>query len=133
MERNTPTAWVGWVYFASVMMVLLGGLQAIIGLVAIFKDEYFIVTRGGVLAFDFTTWGWIHLVLGLLILAAGIAVMAGSAWGRFVGVFLAVLSALANLTFLGSYPLWSIIVIIIDILIIYALHGTEVRSYGKSV
>lgn len=129
MARTTPTAWVGWVYFASAMMVLVGGLQAIVGLVALFKDEFFVVTRGGTLAFDFTTWGWIHLIGGILIVLAGFAVMAGSMWGRVIGVILAVLSAMANLAFLGSYPIWSIIVITIDVLVIYALtmHGAEVR------
>lgn len=122
-----PDSWSGWTYFASIMMLLAGGMQAIAGLVALFKDQYYLVTQNGLVAFNFTTWGWIHLAIGVLVFCAGLAVLAGSTWGRFVGVFFAVLSALANLAFLAAYPLWSIMVIIVDVLVIYGLtmHGTE--------
>ena len=130
MARNEPTGWVGWVYFASAMMLLLGGLQAIAGLVALFKDEFFVVTPENVLAFDYTTWGWVHLIMGIVIFAAGVAVMNGSAWGKVVGVFLAVLAAIANLAFISAYPVWSVIAIIVSVMVIYALtmHGNEVKN-----
>ncbi len=130
MKKNQPTAWVGWVFFASAMMILVGGLQTISGLAALFKDDFYVVTGERLLAFDYSAWGWVNLVIGLLIIAAGIAIMSGQVWGRVIGVFLAVLSALSNLAFISAYPLWSITALVIDCLVIYALtmHGTEVND-----
>jgi hypothetical protein len=126
-----PTGWVGMVIFGGIMMLLLGGFHAMEGLVAVLKDDYYLVTRNGlVLTLDYTTWGWIHLILGVVAAAAGIAVFLGQMWARVVGVIVAVLSALANLAFLPAYPIWSVIIIATDVLVIYALtvHGREVRS-----
>lgn len=129
-SQKQVTGWVGWVYFAGAMMLLLGGLQALAGLVALFNEDFFVVTQAGLVALNFTTWGWIHLILGIVIFAAGIAVIAGNMWGRVIGVFLAVLSAIANLGFIAAYPLWSIVGLVIDGLVIYALtmHGAEAKD-----
>jgi hypothetical protein len=126
-----PTAWTGWVVFASVMMVLLGFFQAIQGLVALVDDTWYHVTAGGlVVRADYTTWGWTHLLLGVLILISGVGVLAGNLAARAVAVVLAVLSALVNLLFIGAYPIWSVLIITVDVLVIYALtvHGRELRS-----
>jgi len=128
--RNQPTGWVGWVYFASLMMMLVGGFQAISGLVALFKDDFYLVTERSLLVFDYDTWGWVHLVMGIVIFAAGVALMNGATWARMVGILLAGLSLFANMAFLSAFPLWSILMIVVDILVIYALtvHGGEVRE-----
>ncbi|GIM95924.1 DUF7144 family membrane protein [Paractinoplanes toevensis] len=129
-RRPEPTGWAGYVVFAGVMLMMLGGFQAIEGLVAIFRDEYYLVTRSGLLlTMDFTTWGWVHLVLGLIAVGTGIGVLLGQTWARVVGIIIAVFSALANLAFLPAYPIWSTIIIALDVLAIYALavHGREVR------
>ena len=126
-----PTGWTGWVVFASVMMVILGCLQIVQGLVAIFDDSWYHVTAGGlVVHVDYTAWGWTHLLLGVLILISGFGVLAGNLAARAVAVALAVLSALVNLVFVEAYPIWSIIIITVDVLVIYALtvHGRELRS-----
>lgn len=130
MPKKKPTAWVGWVFFASAMMLLLGSLQSIAGLTAIFKEDFYVVTQGGLLAFDYTVWGWVHLIVGLIIVAAGFAIMFGKTWARVIGVFLAIISAISNLAFVSAYPVWSITALIIDGLVIYALtmHGTEVND-----
>jgi uncharacterized membrane protein len=125
------SGWVGWVAFAGIMMVLLGAFHIIDGLIALFQDEYFLVTRSGLAVdVDFTTWGWVHMIGGIIIVAAGIAVFAGQVWARVIGVLLAMLSAVVNLGFLSAYPIWSSIMILIDILVIWALtvHGGEVRE-----
>jgi uncharacterized membrane protein len=133
-QNVTPTemsGWVGWVAFAGIMMVLLGAFHIIDGLIALFQDEYFLVTRSGLAVdVDFTTWGWVHMIGGIIIVAAGIAVFAGQVWARVIGVLLAMLSAVVNLGFLSAYPIWSSIMILIDILVIWALtvHGGEVRE-----
>ena len=114
--------WSGWISFAGIMMILLGGFQLIEGLVALFSPTYYLVgAEGLVVAASYGTWGWVHLLLGILILAAGFGVMAGQVWARVVGIVLAVLSALVNMAFIGAYPMWSIIVIAVDVAVIYAL------------
>ena len=127
----TPTAWTGWVVFASAMMFLLGCFQAVQGLVAIFDDGFYRVTDNGlVVEVDYTVWGWVHLLLGALIVVSGLGVLTGNVAARAVGVLLAGLSALVNLAFIEAYPIWSVIVITLDVLVIYALtvHGRELRS-----
>ena len=126
-----PTAWTGWVVFASAMMLLLGCFQAVQGLVAVFDDGFYHVTQGGlVIDVDYTAWGWTHLLLGVLIFICGLGVLTGNLVARTVGVLLACLSALANLAFIAAYPVWSVLIIAIDVLVIYALtvHGRELRG-----
>ena len=129
-----PTGWTGWVVFASCMMVLLGCFQAIQGFVAIFDDGFYRVTESGlVVNVDYTVWGWTHLLLGVLILISGIGVLAGNLAARTVGVVLAGLSAVVNLVFIEAYPVWSVIIITVDVLVIYALvvHGGELRDSSE--
>src|SRR5689334_21560709 len=96
-KRHEPTAWVGLIVFGGVMMLMMGGFQIIEGIVALFRDEYYLVTRNGLLlTFDFTTWGWVHLNLGIVAVAAGFGVLMGQMWARVLGIIIAVLSALAN-------------------------------------
>ena len=129
-RRPQATGWVGYVVFAGVMLIMLGGFQAIEGLVAIFRDDYYLVTqRGLLLTMDFTAWGWTHLILGAVAVIAGIGVLLGQTWARVIGVIIAVLSALSNIAFLPAYPIWATIIIALDVLAIYALtvHGREVQ------
>ena len=125
------TGWAGWLVFASFMMFLVGSFQAIQGLVAIFDDGYYVVRESGlVVNVDYTAWGFVHLILGVLLILCGAGVLTGNVVARGVGVLLAGLSALANMAFIASYPVWSIIIIVVDVLVIYALtvHGGELRS-----
>ena len=130
-SRYPPASrWVGWIAFAGVLMVILGTLHALQGLVAIFKDEYFLVSPSGLaVKLDFTAWGWIALIVGIVVAVAGMCVMAGQVWARSVGVGLAALSLVGNFAILAAYPLWSIIMIAMDIVIIMALtvHGSDIR------
>lgn len=129
--RRNASGWVGWVVFAAVVAITMGIYEAIIGLVAIFKDDYYLVGSSGlVVSVDYTVWGWVHLVLGLAALAGGIGLMQGRGWGRAAVIGLAGLSALVNLGFLSAYPLWSTVVIAFDIVIIYALtvHWHDVKA-----
>ncbi len=114
--------WSGWISFAGIMMILLGGFQIIEGLVAILRPAYYLIGDAGlVVSVSYTGWGWFHLALGVLVLAAGFGVMAGKTWARVVGIVLAVISALANLLFIAAYPLWAIVVIAVDVAVIFAL------------
>ena len=131
VQPTEMTGWVGWIGFAGVMMVLLGSFHVIQGLVAIFNDEAFLVGQSGLtISLDYTAWGWAHVIGGLIVGAAGIGVFTGKIWARAVGVLVAMVSALVNIAFLSAYPIWSAIMIAIDILVIWALtvHGGEVRE-----
>jgi hypothetical protein len=125
-----PTAWVGWVVFAATMLVMLGTFHAIQGLVALFQDSYYLVgAEGLVVSLDFTTWGWTHLILGVLAVVTGIALLSGATWARALAVVVAFLSAIANVGFLAAYPVWSTLMIALNVVIIYAItvHGGELR------
>jgi hypothetical protein len=131
VQPTQMSGWVGWIGFAGVMMVLLGMFHVIDGLVALFQDDYFLVTRSGLTVhLDYTAWGWVHLIGGIIVGGAGIALFAGKIWARSIGVVVALLSAVVNLGFLAAYPIWSTIMIAVDILIIWALtvHGGELRN-----
>jgi hypothetical protein len=131
-HHRKATGWAGWVFFASIMMILVGVFQAINGLVAIFRDEYYLVSSSGlVVSADYTVWGWVHLILGLVAAGAGYAILRARLWARIVGIVLAVVSAVINLAFLPAYPLWGAIIITVNIIVIYALavHGSEIEAY----
>ncbi|MEU0267426.1 hypothetical protein [Nocardioides sp. NPDC006303] len=118
----------GFIMFAGVMMIMAGSFQAFSGLVAIFENEFYVTTPNYLLQLDATSWGWIHLLLGLLVVFAGFAVLNGMVWGRIIGVVLAVLSAFANFAFLPYSPFWSMLIIAVDIFVIWALtvHGRDI-------
>jgi hypothetical protein len=125
------SAWTGWIAFAGVIMVMLGVFHAIQGLVALFKDEYYLVNKSGlVVNVDYTAWGWVHLIGGIILAAAGFCVFTGQIWARTVGVILALVSAVVNVGFLSAYPVWSLMMIALDVVIILALtvHGSEMRD-----
>lgn len=128
--ETQPTGWTGWVAFAGILMIISGVLGAIQGLFAVFNDDLVIFGREGALLLDITGWGWVHMLLGLLLLLSGILVLRGNMFGRIVAVILATLSIIANFIWLPVYPVWAIVVITMDIFILYAVmvHGREMKS-----
>lgn len=126
-----PTAWTGWVVFASFMMIMVGSFQLVEGFVAIFDKGFYAVSKSGqVISVNYNVWGWFHVLLGAVILISGIGVLAGNLAARTVAVIVAGLSAIANLLFIAAYPFWSLTIIAIDVLVIYAItvHGRELRD-----
>jgi hypothetical protein len=126
-----PSGWaVGFTVFAAIMMLMVGVFQALQGLVAIFENEFYVATRNYLFQFDATTWGWIHLVIGVLVAFAGWGLLSGQTWARVVGITLAALSAIANFLFIPYYPFWSLLIITLDVFVIWALtaHGREYRE-----
>jgi hypothetical protein len=120
--REPVSGWaVGGIAFAGVMLVLLGFFQTISGLAAIFEDEFFVVAPNYTYEVDVTAWGFIHLILGIVMILAGFALFAGSTWARVVGVALAALSALANFFFIPYYPFWSLLIIALAVWVIWSL------------
>ena len=100
------------------------------GLVGILENEFYLATRSYLFQFDATTWGWIHLLIGLLVAFAGWGLLSGRTWARTVAIILAVLSAIANFLFIPYYPFWSLLIITLDIFVIWAVtaHGGGLRE-----
>ena len=120
--RTAPSGWVvGMALFAAVVMIVAGIFEALQGLAALFRNEVYVVGPRYIYSFDVTTWGWIHLLLGILVAVAGFAVISGRLWGRSVGIILAVLSMIANFLFVPYYPVWSVLIIALDAFVIWAL------------
>ena len=129
-DRGETTGWVGWITYAGIMMTLIGVLHVFQGFVALFKDEYYAVSSEGlVISVDYTAWGWTHLLGGIIMCAAGAGLLAGQMWARIVGVVVAFISVLINIAFLSAYPIWSTIMIVMDLLVIWAItvHGREIK------
>jgi hypothetical protein len=130
-ETREESGWVGWVYFGAVMLLLLGGFQIIQALVALFKDGFYLVGQHGlVVDVNYNTWGWVHLVIGVVAVLSGIGLMVGNLAARILGVGVAFVSALVNLAFISAYPVWSSLIILLDVLVIYAImvHGRELKN-----
>ncbi|WP_198679168.1 DUF7144 family membrane protein [Thermomonospora amylolytica] len=116
------SAWaVGFAFFAACVMVLSGVFGAIAGFAAILENQVYTFRGDYVFRWDLTTWGWIHLLVGIFVAAAGFAVFTGQMWARTVGIVLAGLSAVVNFMFLPYYPVWSLLIIALDIVVIWAL------------
>ena len=124
-RRSEPPPVSGWavggITFAGVMMMLIGSFQAITGLVAIFDDQFYVVTQNYTFDIDTTAWGWIHLLLGIIVLIAGYYLFAGRAWAAATAVVLAVISAIANFFFIPYYPFWSLLMIALAVWVIWSL------------
>jgi hypothetical protein len=125
MSEQHNEAGAGWVTFAGIILITVGIFQAFAGLVGILEDEILVVTPDYLVQLDATTWGWVHMIIGLIVVAAGFGIFSGNVLARTVGVFAAVGSMISMFFWLPWYPVWAIIVIAMDIAIIWALtvHG----------
>jgi hypothetical protein len=134
---NTQSASVGspaksaWYPFAGTMFILVGAVNALQGLIAIFKDDYFAVTKGGLLFLDFAAWGWFWLVVGVLDVLVGFAILAARTWGRVVGIILLMLNVIVQFAFIAAFPIWTIAAIALIITIIFALMK-PLDAYGQA-
>ena len=123
-ESDAPavSGWaVGGITFAGTMMILVGVFQVIAGLAAIFEDEFFVVTQNYVFDLDVTAWGWIHLLIGIVVVLAGYFLFVGRTWAAALAIVLAMLSAISNFFFIPYYPFWSLLMIAIAIWVIWSV------------
>jgi len=130
-ERPPSAAWQGWAYFGALVMALMWLFWTVLGLVALFDDGFYLVRPNGlVVDVNYNAWGWTHLLIGIVAVLAGIGLVAGNMLARIVGVAAAFVSALVNLAFISAYPLWSSLVILLDVIVIYAIvvHGRELKD-----
>ena len=132
MAKNNyeVTGWTGWIGFASIMLFIAGFFHVIAGITALFNDKLFVLTPTTLWVMDITSWGWVHVIGGILAILAASSLLSGNAYGRIVAIIVAVLSALANLAFIPIYPIWSIVIIAVDLLVIYAVvvHANEMKA-----
>lgn len=127
--RHEPSGWaIGFTGFAAFMMMMVGFFHAIVGIAGIVSRQIYFTTPNYIFRFDAVTWGWIHLIVGIIVLIAGFSLFSGAVWARTLGVILAVISTIANFAFLPYFPLWSALIIAVDIAVIWALttHGRDI-------
>jgi hypothetical protein len=119
----SKTFWAGWVGFAGLLMIVIGSLDVFQGLIAIIRDEYYVLTPKQIIVFDLTTWGWITLVWGIVVALAGCALLGGMGWARWFTIVVGSLNFFVQLAFLGAspYPLWAVTVVALNVLVLYAL------------
>jgi hypothetical protein len=124
-QRNTEQEIPGWaaggITFAATMAVLVGTFQILQGLVAVFNDDFYLVTRNYTFDLDVSAWGWIHIIIGAVMLAVGFGLYARAPWAVIGGLAVAMVSALANFFFIPYYPVWALLLIAIDVWIIWSL------------
>jgi hypothetical protein len=130
MSQREPSGWaIGWTFFAAFMMIMMGFFHVIQGFAAIIHDQFFVVGQEYVFKFDVTTWGWIHLIMGIVVLLAGFGLFTGAVWARVVGVIVALIASIVGFAWIPYYPVWGIIFVAISIAVIWALtaHGRDVE------
>ena len=119
------SSWAGWIAFAGIVLLIIGALDVLQGFTAIIKDEYVVSTPKGLATFDATGWGWTTLIWGILIFITGLGLLGGSGWARWVAIIGVGLNAIGQIGFLANYPqaypLWNILIVALNILVLYAL------------
>ena len=127
-EEGGISGWVvGFTVFAAAMMIMSGIFQIFQGLAAIIEDDFFVLGRSYAYDIDVSTWGWIHLVAGVIIACAGAALFSGALWARAIAIVLAMLSMVINFAYIPYYPVWSLLIVAVDIAVIWA-----VASLGRT-
>ncbi len=138
VDREYPqthvTGWTGWIWFAGFAMIVSGIVHLIYGLGGIFTQDWYIYTTTGAYVLSATTFGWMIFAVGVLLILSALLLMSGNILGRVIGVTLALASIIFNIGLIGAAPIWSIIAIVVDILIIYAIvaHGKEMKLHDRN-
>jgi hypothetical protein len=126
---SARTAWAtGGVLFAGMVMILGGLFQFFEGIAAIAKDNVFLAAPKYTLRLNITSWGWIHVILGLLIIIVGYFLLTGSLWARMTAMFLVAVQLFTNFFFLPYYPIWALVIIALDVFVLWSLAHAPVRD-----
>jgi hypothetical protein len=117
------SSWTGWIAFAGWLMIIIGSLDFFEGLIAVIRDKYYVLTPNQIIVFDMTTWGWITLIWGIVVALAGLGLLSGASWARWLAIVVASLSFIVQLGFVGGaqYPLWALTVLALTAVVLYAL------------
>ncbi len=129
-QDTSMSGWTGWVGFAAIMLSLVGIFHVIAGFVALFQQDLYLIAPNSVWMFDYSAWGWIHIFAGLLALLASASLAQGNMYGRIMAVLVAMGSVVANMLFVPVYPIWSLMMVTVGILVIWAVivHGKELKD-----
>ena len=113
----------GWIGFAGLLMLILGGLSFFEGLIALLRDDYYVATASGFLVFDITGWGWIMLAWGIILAGVGLGLLGGASWARWTAIVFVSVNVFGQLGFLGNTNdlLWVLITLTLNIIVLYAL------------
>ena len=127
------SSWTGWIGFAGCLMVVIGGIDFFEGMIAAIRGSYYQVTPNQIIVFDLTTWGWLTLIWGIVLVLVGFGILAGAGWARFVAIGVASLNFFQQLGFIGSansFPLWTLTGLALTIVVLYALivHWDEAKA-----
>jgi hypothetical protein len=137
MAARRSAAWAGWVTFAGIMLLLIGVINVFQGFVALFSDERVVVTARNFVLVNMTSWGWTVLLSGLILIVVGAGLVLGAAWARIVGIVVVGLHAATQVAWLGAYPIWSLLMITLDTLVLFALTvrwaeaRADLRAYNE--
>ncbi|HEY4609957.1 MAG TPA: hypothetical protein VIH06_12150 [Ilumatobacteraceae bacterium] len=127
IDTQASGGWYGWIVFAGTMMIITGAFNVIQSLVALADDEFYVVTPNHLVTFDLTQWGWIHLIMGIVLILVGLALFKESMWAVITGIIIVSLNMISQFAFMSAYPVWSIVAIAVDLMVLWALivHGGE--------
>jgi hypothetical protein len=130
MARSST--WSGWIGFAGWLMVIIGSIDFFEGLIAVIRDQYYVLTSSQIIVFDLTTWGWITLIWGIVMALAGFGLLAGSGWARWFAIIAGSLNFIIQLGFVGGarYPLWALTGLALTLVVLYGLivHWDDARE-----
>jgi hypothetical protein len=131
VEFEQTTGWTGWIVFAATIMIIGGSFSVIFGLVAAVNDQWVAFTNTDAVLLDVSQWGWVHILLGVVLLLGGFGVLTGNVLARTIGVVAAAANLIGHFLSMPLYPLWALTVVVLDVLVIWALtvHGREMRAY----
>jgi hypothetical protein len=123
VQVASPRAWSGWIGFASLMLMIIGAIDFFQGLIAVIRKEYYAFTPQGLIIFNVTTWGWLAMILGIILFLVGLGLAGGAGWARWVAIILIAVNLLGTLGWLGnsSTPVWSLTLVALQIIVLYAL------------
>lgn len=129
-QMYTESGWMGWIGFAAIMLVIIGIFHMIAGFIALFQNDVYVNAGGSVWILDYSQWGWVHIIGGLLTFLAAGSLVQGNMYGRIIAVIVAMVSVIANMAFVPIYPIWSLMMATIGVLVIWAVvvHGKELKE-----
>jgi hypothetical protein len=119
----------GWTIFAGVVLLIVGALNALWGLAAVLNDDVVTVGGRGVIVWDFTAWGWIHLIVGVIMVITGAGLLTVQDWARWLAVLFAAVNAILQIGIITAFPLWSLTIIALDVVVIYQLTERWQRQF----
>lgn len=135
MSETQVTGWVGWVWFAGILLIIEGAFDILFGFIALLAPDsaYFRGANGALVAYDVQAWGWWMLVIGVIVLLTGAFLFRGALWARLLAIIVAGVNAVTNLLAMPTQPIWALVMVVVNVLIIYAVtvHGGELKRDGS--